>query len=888
MTFLFLLSHFLFLAFLIPCAKSNNDRSISLEDGILPVNSLEPETLLHYSGIDSKFADARWLEESRQRSRLLVQENTLSGNPEWWRPYLQGDDQDAVAHNEELDRQALSLEGFSTIFSVQPGHRISFKVDFAAPLKSNAADMYTFSLYIYRLGYYGGAGARRVAVLTLNVSADRYIHLRHSFMASEAVAYTHTQPECLFDNRTVDCSNWTEGASWEVPESSLSGVYLGVPCAQPKTDDLQVLKGQYIPFVVAVPKGEGRAVLVKTSDLTWVAYNKYGGWNLYEPPNASISAKNRMEDREYRFLGRSTIASYDRPWHNRLSFPRGQRHNFLLHTEYPLIYWLERLGYDVGYASCHDFERMFFLSSTQQVDKSALTLFRAFVSSGHDEYWTARMRSVWRAARDAGVHLAFLSGNEMFWRVSWAKATVDGEPRKMTCRKESLAGSVALQSGEEWTGTFMDPHQPNFGEILDATPQSELTGQLYLVNAYRNDALEVPHEYADLRFWRHAPLGRISEHNSSTRESYFTAPGLLGYEWDVTFHDRFRPSGLIALSRTTVNVRKQLLQDFGAAYSGSGLVRHSLSLYRHQHSGALVFATGTCQWSWALAPLHDYSWDMAHVPTDANVQQATLNVFADMSVLPWQPHGVHRTTDLPARWALHYRPDTLRAVPSSKTGLLELVAAFPSPDTARPSSSILWPLRSSQLKQRTGTLLTQTIFARIRGTAFDRGGGVVAAVEVSADGGHTWGLARGRSHWHFTIALHFADIPQNVSAMLPNRSVWGADASTGVNDANQQRTLFLGLRDADRGGSLIFPEYPPAPAAGRRMYITYHSGQLRYNVDVCLPRNGSALEDWVDIVPLCSRATDDSGWTEGDGPPLTSRHALHVSCRTIKLLRSGC
>ena len=43
-----------------------------------------------------------------------------------------------------------------------------------------------------------------------------------------------------------------------------------------------------------------------------------------------------------------------------------------------------------------------------------------FISSGHDEYWSASQRANVNAARDAGVNLAFFSGNEMFWKTRWA------------------------------------------------------------------------------------------------------------------------------------------------------------------------------------------------------------------------------------------------------------------------------------------------------------------------------------------------------------------------------------------------------------------------------------------------------------------------------------
>lgn len=38
-----------------------------------------------------------------------------------------------------------------------------------------------------------------------------------------------------------------------------------------------------------------------------------------------------------------------------------------------------------------------------------------FLSVGHDEYWSGQQRANVEAARDAGVHLAFLSGTSPDW-----------------------------------------------------------------------------------------------------------------------------------------------------------------------------------------------------------------------------------------------------------------------------------------------------------------------------------------------------------------------------------------------------------------------------------------------------------------------------------------
>jgi hypothetical protein len=94
------------------------------------------------------------------------------------------------------------------------------------------------------------------------------------------------------------------------------------------------------------------------------------------------------------------------------------------------------------------------------------------------------------------------------------------------------------------------------------------------------------------------------------------------------------------------------------------------------------------------------------------MQQATVNLFADMGVQP--------------------------AI--LQTGLK---AATASTDKTPPSSTIAAPVNHS-------TVAVSKPVA-ISGTATDTGGGVVAGVEVSVDGGATWHPATGRASWTYTF-----------------------------------------------------------------------------------------------------------------------------------------
>ncbi len=173
---------------------------------------------------------------------------------------------------------------------------------------------------------------------------------------------------------------------------------------------------------------------------------------------------------------------------------------------------------------------------------------------------------------------------------------------------------------------------------------------------------------------------------------------MLGYEWDADADNGFRPPGEFDLSSTTVS-NVQPFVDYGST-TGTGTETHNLTLYRAP-SGALVFGAGTVQWSWGLDDTN--AWDSSGPPSgaqpDPTVQQATVNLFADMGV----------------------QPTTLMS---------GLVAASASTETTAPTSTITSPSAGASFQD--GTAVTVT------GTATDGGGGIVAGVEISTDGGHTW------------------------------------------------------------------------------------------------------------------------------------------------------
>ncbi|MCU1465706.1 MAG: hypothetical protein JWM72_1634, partial [Actinomycetia bacterium] len=531
-----------------------------------------------------------------------------------------------------------SIQGFATQFSVNVGTTEHFKVD---------TDAAAYRIDIYRMGYYGGDGARLMA--TFNPSAS----------------LPQTQPACISDNVTglVDCGNWSESASWSVPANAVSGVYIA-KLTRTDTDG-----ASHIPFVVRNDASHSD-LLFQTSDTTWQAYNTYGGNSLYQ------GGPGTNPPRAYK-------VSYNRPFTTRDTSPE----DFFFNAEFPMVRWLEANGYDVSYVSGIDGDR----APAAQIEQH-----KVFMSVGHDEYWSGNQRANVEAARDAGVHLAFFSGNQVFWKTRW-EPSIDGTAtpyRTLVSYKETHAGAK-IDPDPAWTGTWRDP----IGAAYDAgRPENSLTGTIFMVNCCTS-AIQVPPIDEQLRLWRNTRLSTL-EGTTAT-----LADGTLGYEWNSDLDNGSRPAGQIDLSSTTLD-EPQILKDAGSTY-GAGTVTHSVTMHRAA-SGALVFDAGSVQWSWGLDGTHDRG---ASTP-DSAMQQATVNLFADMTV----------------------QPATLQS---------GLVAGVASTDTVAPTAAITSPGDGDSVIAGSPTTVT--------GTASDAGGGRVAGIEVSTDNGVTWHPASGHESWSYTF-----------------------------------------------------------------------------------------------------------------------------------------
>ena len=247
-------------------------------------------------------AEAQPADPCAEPANWVIAENCKPGNPSTeWDINGAGD---------------LTIRGFATDISYNFGETAQFKVD------TDSAD---YRVDIYRLGYYGGDGARLVATVRPSVPLPQ------------------EQPPCAIDwsVRLYDCGTWGVSASWPIPEDAVSGVYIARLVRQDGEANWRVDNGRgsraepgegphaygtlghgdlrnpieeprASQIVFVVRDDASRADIVfQTADPTWAAYNQYGLGSTYRGFTVTGDSVG----------GRNAIAadkvSYNRPLMNR-------------------------------------------------------------------------------------------------------------------------------------------------------------------------------------------------------------------------------------------------------------------------------------------------------------------------------------------------------------------------------------------------------------------------------------------------------------------------------------------------------------------------------------------------------------------------------------------
>jgi Domain of unknown function (DUF4347)/Domain of unknown function (DUF4082) len=420
----------------------------------------------------------------------------------------------------------------------------------ALNLKISLAQAGQYSIDVYRLGYYGGTGGRLMSSATgLN-------------------GVTQAAPTIDPTTRLVECK-WNTSYTLQTAANWTSGLYLA------KLTDARTGKQSYVEFVL---RDDGRPAELGFQDAadTVAAYNNYGGYSAY-----SFNSLNGQ---------RAYQVSFDRPIAVNTSS--------MLTWEYNAARWMESQGYDVSYYSNLDV----------QVNPLQLYSQNAFVSVGHDEYWSMEMRNNVEQARDNGTNLAFFAANSAYWRVRFQSSSTGAANRIMNIYKDDWnLDPVAQQDNSQATTRFRAP-QVN-------RPENALLGVMY--TGY-NDTSSYNFTVSNATDPYYANTGLVNGD---------TIPGLVGYEWDAVVDNGRSPAGLVVLSQSPVtSVAAAPDLPPGTNLSVANSVRYTAA------SGAKVFATGSIQWVWGLDS------DRAPTPLRSTaIQKIATNVLADLGAQPRTP-----------------------------------------------------------------------------------------------------------------------------------------------------------------------------------------------------------------------------------------------------------
>jgi hypothetical protein len=320
------------------------------------------------------------------------------------------------------------------------------------------------------------------------------------------------------------------------------------------------------------------ALLYQQPVTTYQAYNDY--------PYDNTTGKSLYSFNSY---GATTISggknavkvSFDRPYLSDGSgIAWGQS---FLSWEYAFVRWMEKSGYDVTYATDVD----------THTNGSVLLNYRGILSGGHDEYWSKPMYDAFVAARDAGVNLAFLGANAIYWQVRLEPSSSGVPNRVLVCYRNANLDPITDPTLK--TVNWRDPQLNRPEQTLAGVQFTNQTAWSSQTNGY------YPYVVTNSGNWVYAGTG-FKDGDS--------VPHLVGYEADRLFSQYPSPNAVNGTYTSLSN------SPFNAA---GGTDNSNASVYQAP-SGAWVFATGTFGWSWAL---DNYNGNNI---VDPRMQQTTANV----------------------------------------------------------------------------------------------------------------------------------------------------------------------------------------------------------------------------------------------------------------------
>ncbi|MGE0217892.1 N,N-dimethylformamidase beta subunit family domain-containing protein [Mycolicibacterium sp.] len=280
---------------------------------------------------------------------------------------------------------------------------------------------------------------------------------------------TRFQP--LPDRSYRDGCDWLPTAHVVLPHAVAPGCYL---VELSSCDDTPRTLGHHL-FVVKPQRPRERAVALILTTSTWAAYNDWGGANHYFGVNPGTPR------------GRSPVLSAQRPWaRGQVWLPQGaprmldpSRPRRPQPARYGFVEWAYLNGYSKYYAAAGwpTFEKHFVAWAERQgfvvdlytqddlhANPDFLAGYRCAAIVGHDEYWTAQMRSAIDGYVERGGRVARFAGN-----FTWQIRLEDGGQRQIAYKYDARehdpeAGRDRAKISGAWEDPWIDnPGATTFG-----------------------------------------------------------------------------------------------------------------------------------------------------------------------------------------------------------------------------------------------------------------------------------------------------------------------------------------------------------------------------------------------------------------------------------------
>lgn len=458
----------------------------------------------------------------------IVRENALSGTTSW-----------QISTDNASSTQ---IQAFASATSIKPGKPLVFYV-------STQMAQTSYRIDIFRLGWYSGLGGRLMAsIRDLAGMAQGYF--------DPASNRLFNCLSCTTDRNTgLIETNWKSSYTLKIPLDWTTGIYLA------KFTDIHD-KQSYVPFDIL---GSSKSTYIAvTPDTTYAAYNNWGGASLYDSDDALKGSA---------VAARATKVSLDKPY----AIENGSSQVLVFIVS--MIRWMEQYGYNVSYASDIDL----------QTNPALLTTHKAYISLGHDEYWTKGMRATVEAARNQGIGLAFMGANALYWQMRFEPDRAGFANRTIVSYKVATGNNDLAR--DPMYGKDNSVVTSNWRDPVVGRPENELVGIMYsnLTHDQNGFAWRVDPQATQL------PL--LNGTNLVPAHDY--GCGVVGYEWDRAQLNPISTLANTSYSKTTPK-NLHILSTSSTISSETHQPDTSNSTYYIAPSGAMVFATGSIYWETVL------------------------------------------------------------------------------------------------------------------------------------------------------------------------------------------------------------------------------------------------------------------------------------------------